>query len=215
MSLNDAQIVRDKVAKALHLENSWRLNFHGASKGCIELTFSATKRTWHTEGETQTLKITRNLPQNEPLIFTVQAVTSIVHAIESEENDYVELSSVRPKFPSLRRPRAYTGDDFFQPLTNDRESLDELVLKLYQAKEKWYEIGLVLGIDPKLLDKIRNKCRNIPKNCLKGMLRSWLDTRKATKKVLCAALNDRSVRFHDLSKRIADSQLGTWRVSTL
>jgi hypothetical protein len=181
--------------------------------------------TWRTEGETLSLKIT-NLPHNETLIFSVQAVTDIAHdivahGIESEESEYVEISSVsyeqpvNSKFRSMssRRPRAYTGEDFSKPLTI--ESLDELILKLSKAKNKWYEIGLKLGLEPESLDKIRSKRRNIPKDCLKDMLRSWLDKGNASKQDLCEALNDKSVRFYDLSKLIAASQVGTWKVGTL
>ena len=120
---------------------------------------------------------------------------------------YKVLSMGRP------RPRAYTGEDFSKFLTN--ESLDELVLKLRKAKNKWYEIGLLLGLDPESLDKIRSERRNIPKDCLKDMLRSWLNKGNASKKALCEALSDQSVRFYNLSKLIAESQLGTWQVNTL
>jgi hypothetical protein len=172
--------------------------------------------TWHTKGETLSLKIT-DLPHDETLIFSVQAVTSIGHGIKSEESEYVELSSVSPdrhEFrSSMRRPRAYTGEDFSKPLTN--KSLDELILKLSKAKIKWYEIGLILGLEPDILDKIRSKRRNIPKDCLKDMLRSWLGKGNASKKALCEALSDQSVRFYDLSKSIAESQIGAWKVSML
>ena len=300
LSLNDVQILRDKVAKVLQLENSWCLTFLGASKGCIELTFSATSdvvdviksqlrsrvptRTlrgysvhladlekigirllcgppgkpraseitdtsvclrwskpeyegcypiqyyvvhcrfvdnpgstkqdvWHTNGESQTLKIT-NLPQNETITFSVQAVTNVGHGIQSEESECVELPSAGYKIrsSSMRRPRAYTGDDFSKPLTV--ESVDELVLKLNKAKKRWHEIGLKLGLDPELLDKIKSEHRNIPKDCLEGMLTSWLGKGNASKQALCDALNDQSVRFHDLSNSIADSLLGTWKVNT-
>lgn len=43
LSLRDAQMIRDKIAKVLCLENRWRLNYLGASPGCVELTFSAPK----------------------------------------------------------------------------------------------------------------------------------------------------------------------------
>ena len=306
LSLNNVQIIRDKIAKALNLENSWRLTFLGASKGCIELTFSATndvistiksqqlslgipsvsiagssahlaelqkigicllcgppgkpdafeisdtgvclrwsqpkyegfypilyyivhcrfvdkpgatkQDTWRTEGETLSLKIT-DLPHNETLTFSVQAVTNSWHGVESEESEYVKLSStsyerrVSREFRSMRRPRAYTGEDFHKSLTN--ESLDEFVLKVHKAKIKWYEIGLLLGLDQESLDKIRSERHNIPKDCLKDMLRSWLSKGNASKKALCEALNDQSVRFYDLSKSIAESPVGQWKVSTL
>ena len=41
LSLEDVQTIRETVAKALCLENGRRLTFLGASKGCVELTFSA------------------------------------------------------------------------------------------------------------------------------------------------------------------------------
>ena len=52
--------------------------------------------------------------------------------------------------------------------------LKDLLKELYRVSDKWYNIGILLGIDPRKLDIIKTT-ENNPHDCLREMLRIWLN----------------------------------------
>ena len=59
-----------------------------------------------------------------------------------------------------------------------------MVLKTARLKDKWFEIGLRLGIPLKKLEKIEKKYGRNKTGCLARVYRYWLDDRNSLKPTL-------------------------------
>jgi hypothetical protein len=56
-----------------------------------------------------------------------------------------------------------------------KPELKDLLRELYTgASDKWFNIGVLLDIDPGRLDAIKTAENHTPQNCLREMLRIWL-----------------------------------------
>ena len=73
--------------------------------------------------------------------------------------------------------------------------------ELYDAREKWHNLGLELKINPCDLDVIRMKYRNDPDECFKDSLSMWLKRgdRKPTWGCIVSALKSPTVGYMHLS----------------
>ena len=86
-----------------------------------------------------------------------------------------------------------------RPLTIDDLAL--ILSKVWNARQKWYYIGLQLGVKPNDLDCIRQTYPNID-DCFTEMLKIWLrdvNTVKRTVNQLIMALQQETVGFGDLA----------------
>lgn len=73
---------------------------------------------------------------------------------------------------------------------------------VYDARVKWYEIGMVLKVDIATLDTISNDAKGTD-NCLRKMLQEWLQTGKdKTWKALADALRNRTVARPDIADKL-------------
>ena len=82
-------------------------------------------------------------------------------------------------------------------------SLPDLLNKLWNARSKWYNIGLGLGVSAGELDSIDQKRE--PGDCLREVLIKWLKKRTPRKSQLIEALRQRSVGYEQLA-----DNLHTW-----
>ena len=57
------------------------------------------------------------------------------------------------------------------------DDLGEIFEKMYDARPKWYEIGLQLKINAIKLDSIKSDNRNECKDCFREMIKEWLITK--------------------------------------
>ena len=64
---------------------------------------------------------------------------------------------------------------------------------MWEAKEKWYDIGVELGLMVNDLDVIRCKNYDDPEKCIAEMLSVWLRQGGATWEALIFALNHKTV----------------------
>ena len=103
-------------------------------------------------------------------------------------------------------------------------SIDQLTLDvirdvlsaLWDARSKWYNIGLQLGIDPVALDAIRMEDRDDPSNCLRSAIRIYLTNpshNKSWSAIVCA-LNSPPVSFHLLTNELESKFLSVGDVAT-
>ena len=82
-------------------------------------------------------------------------------------------------------------------------SLPDLLNKLWNARSKWYNIGLGLGVSAGELDSIDQKRE--PGDCLREVLIKWLKKRTPRKSQLIEALREPSIGFEQLA-----DDLHTW-----
>ena len=68
--------------------------------------------------------------------------------------------------------------------------LPQVFRAVFDARTKWYDIGLELKIDPASLDAIQEDNPRNAQNCLRDMLKKWLrrSQPKATWRALVEAL---------------------------
>ena len=53
--------------------------------------------------------------------------------------------------------------------------LGAVLERVWEARVKWYNIGLKLGTSPSTLDAIKIKCREDPDECVTAMIKEWLN----------------------------------------
>ena len=76
--------------------------------------------------------------------------------------------------------------------------------ELYDARHKWYYIGLMLGVPVETLDWIRHNFSN-SSDCLRETLRSWLEKGGvATWQTVCAVLRSPIVGEHQLAREMEE-----------
>ena len=80
-------------------------------------------------------------------------------------------------------------------------SLPDLLNELWNARSKWYNIGLGLGLSADELDSVDQK-RKEPGDCLREVLIEWLKKRTPKKSQLIEALRQPSVGYEQLADKL-------------
>lgn len=81
------------------------------------------------------------------------------------------------------------------------EDLKSVRKLLYDARRKWYDIGIELEIPIETLDTIKSRARlqDDYKVCLVEMIKEWLNSEQATRKALAEALRAKPVNERKLA----------------
>ena len=87
--------------------------------------------------------------------------------------------------------------------TTESLTFNKVFGKLWEAREKWYNIGVKLGIKTTDLDAIQHDHGNKLEPCLREMIKLWLKQTEVTWEILIDALRDETVGFNDLANSIA------------
>lgn len=87
------------------------------------------------------------------------------------------------------------------------DQLDEVYEKVFDAKNKWYNLGLALKVGESTLTSIKKKCHDTPEDCLREMLAHRLNTAKLTWDVLCTALRKKTVGHNVIADEIETESL--------
>ena len=105
---------------------------------------------------------------------------------------------------------------YFYKCINNNTDLAEVLREVYDARTKWYNIGLELKINPADLDAIRFQYRDNPDECFRELLSRWLrqGDPKPTWVVLANALESPTVGFGCLSKELYQKPLISRRDSS-
>ena len=84
--------------------------------------------------------------------------------------------------------------------------LGVVIEAVWEARSKWYNIGLKLGISPGTLDAIKGANQN-PDECFTDMIKDWLNNGKPrpTWAAMTEALESRMVGYGDLAKKLVVS----------
>ena len=82
--------------------------------------------------------------------------------------------------------------------------------KAHQAKDKWFDLGLSLKVDPGTLASIRIQHHAVPGDCYREMLMEWSksSSKNKTWRALAKALRDEAVGYGDLADKIEQSNEG-------
>ena len=82
--------------------------------------------------------------------------------------------------------------------------LAKVLKALWEARSKWYNLGLELGISPGSLDAIKRDNIHISGDCFSAMLREWLmrDEPPPTWHSLSNALRSPTVKMRELIKEL-------------
>ena len=108
----------------------------------------------------------------------------------------------RPTLPALNGSCSHESQS--ESLTTD--NLDELLEDLYPALNKWYYLGLALGLRHHVLKAIATKQRDDSLDCLREMLITRLDMEKLSKEELIQSLQKQTVGFSKLAQTLEDSK---------
>ena len=97
------------------------------------------------------------------------------------------------------------GEDVTRPLQCHQltsNNIHEILNSVWEARQKWYNIGIELKLEVSDLDVIQCKNNENPDNCITEMLVSWLRRGGATWEAMIDALNQNAVGFCELADRI-------------
>ena len=72
----------------------------------------------------------------------------------------------------------------------------------WEARARWYYIGLGIGISPGTLDYIKKEKRQLPEDCLLETLKQWLNQEYPTWSALSRVLKSPSVGFDFLADKV-------------
>ena len=87
----------------------------------------------------------------------------------------------------------------------DESHLGEVLDETWNAKSKWYQIGLKLGLLASDLDSIQSgPSGHDPEKCFTAMLAQWLRNKEATWEALINALSSQRVGYSHLASSIRD-----------
>ena len=85
-----------------------------------------------------------------------------------------------------------------------RKDMKEVCRELNRAKNKWFNLGVVLNVSDKTLSTIEDTLRGDPDICLKEVLYHRLQSSTPlTWRILCQSLRDTSVGYNDLADEIS------------
>ena len=87
--------------------------------------------------------------------------------------------------------------------TTESLTFNNVFGKLYEAREKWYNIGVKLGIKTTDLNEIKHDHGDKLEPCLREMIQLWLRQIGVTWEKLIDALRDETVGFYHLANSIA------------
>ena len=75
---------------------------------------------------------------------------------------------------------------------------------VWEARSKWYNIGLKLGISPGTLDAIENQANQNLDKCFTTMIKDWLNNGKTqpTWAAITHALKSPMVGYSDLANKL-------------
>ena len=84
------------------------------------------------------------------------------------------------------------------------KDLADVQTKVYDARTKWYNLGLKLGQLPSALDSIDDKHSSDPSQCFCEVLKVWLNEvdPPPTWQAMMNALNSSTVGHHQLAEEI-------------
>ncbi len=87
--------------------------------------------------------------------------------------------------------------------SNQFIDLNEMYTEMFEARSKWYNLGLALGLDTGTLDSIdieHKKCEN----CLREVLKQRDNTKKLTREEIDQALRQTTVQINTLANEIQE-----------
>ena len=118
------------------------------------------------------------------------------------------VSTIPLTTPDVQRPTppASTGSCSHERKSLTTDNLPDLLDDLYPAVNKWYYIGLGLGVPVHILHAIKIKQRDDTLDCLREMLITRLDMEKLSKKELVQSLQKATVGFSKLAQTLEDSK---------
>ena len=95
----------------------------------------------------------------------------------------------------------------------DIRDLNEIYSKLWDARNKWFSIGLGLNLDYSDLKEIQQINRNDVDDCFRDMLEKWLRTSlRPTQSNLITVLRERTVGFNQLAEELESKSFERDRV---
>jgi hypothetical protein len=84
---------------------------------------------------------------------------------------------------------------------------------IWEARNKWFNIGLSLNLEVSDLEEIRHIYRDKMDDCFLGMLKNWLRTSpRPTQSNLITALRERTVGFSQLAEELESKSLKRDRI---
>ena len=95
--------------------------------------------------------------------------------------------------------------------TDDIKKVIDIV---WEARIKWYDIGIQLGLKVNSLDVIKHNNNDKPDDCITEMLKIWLRQGGATHEALIGALNHETVGFSSFDLANSDFNLSAMYVTT-
>ena len=151
----------------------------------------------------------------------ITSYTIFYHSIKDPANQWkemkVETVSNRITVPQLSektvhffkvRSMSEDGDGIESDVSGPVRTTESLTFnnvfgKLWEAREKWYYIGVKVGLKTTDLDGIRHDHDDKLEPCLREMIKLWLKQIGATWGELINALRYKTVGFYDLANSVA------------
>ena len=88
------------------------------------------------------------------------------------------------------------------------ENFRDVINAVWQARLKWYWIGIQLGLQLVQLQVIEHDNPRSTDDCMKAMIQAWLKQEGATWKELISALKHETVEYHDVASSITAKYIG-------
>ena len=109
------------------------------------------------------------------------------------------------KVQSVCKDNSHSESDISEPITTlESITLKNVIDRAWEARIKWYRIGLQLEIEASDLDII-NKSYEKPDGCFMEMIQQWLHNTGGSWIKLIDALSHKSVGYNKLAKSVAAS----------
>ena len=140
-----------------------------------------------------------NYPQDEWLRLRTDDTKEKATVPNLSENTFY-MFTIQPEY----KGGVGTESDVSKPAKTQRAlTFVTAVKKLWNAREKWYYIGLCLGINKTDLDIIEKDNQRDTDSCFRKMFTLWFSRVSGTWHMLIDALRDNTVGCHDLANSIA------------
>ena len=141
-----------------------------------------------------------NYPQDEWLRSRTDNAEELKINVSNLSENTIYMFRIQPTYEG----GVGTESDVSKPAKTQRAlTFATAVKKLWNAREKWYVIGLCLGINEVDLDIIEKDNQRDTDSCFIKMLKLWFNGFSGTWQILIDALRDNSVGCHDLANSIA------------
>ena len=119
--------------------------------------------------------------------------------------DYVEVKCIYCREMFKRYQLKVKAQKMDEQL--NEEHIRAVVATALTAKEKWYEIGLELNIDKKVLDQFKKMHQGSVKECFYEIIHAWLSSeQRKSWKTLVKALHSQKVGLTQLAKEVERSK---------